>query len=228
MGLKVYRRVRWRALRFFPGGSLCFGRTAHERLQPGGVSMKQVIECAEDEVEDVPVSALLSVERKNRYGSLPDLEDEELADPEELERLAVAEEWAPVLALPVKAGRGWVQPVVDESGGVDFGAFGTVDFERTAPEFDKARYKADRLQEKLGDLLIMVGIVKERLPGKAKYLVLKYLKMGVIDLDHIASDDMRALAMLWLRAKRLQSEIADLRESSRARWARHLEAFLEV
>ena len=190
--------------------------------------MKQVIECAEDEVEDVPVSALLSVERKNRYGSLPDLEDEELADPEELERLAVAEEWAPVLALPVKAGRGWVQPVVDESGGVDFGAFGTVDFERTAPEFDKARYKADRLQEKLGDLLIMVGIVKERLPGKAKYLVLKYLKMGVIDLDHIASDDMRALAMLWLRAKRLQAEIADLRESSRARWARQLEAFLEV
>jgi len=44
--------------------------------------MKQVIECAEDEVEveDLPVSALLSVERKNKYGSLPDLEDEELAD----------------------------------------------------------------------------------------------------------------------------------------------------
>ena len=189
--------------------------------------MKQVIECAEDEVEDVPVSALLSVERKNRYGSLPDLEDEELADPEELERLAVAEEWAPVLALPVKAGRGWVQPVLDESGGVDFGAFGTVDFERTAPEFDKARYKADRLQEKLGDLLIMVGIVKERLPGKAKHQLLKYLSMSVIDLDHIISDDMLALASLYLRARRLQKEIAELREFSRARRAKQVEAFLE-
>jgi len=188
--------------------------------------MKQVVECEEDEVEDVPVSALLSVERKNRYGTLPDLEDEELADPEELERLAMAEEWGPVLALPVKSRRGWVRPTVDESS-VDFDAFASVDFQRTIPELDKARYKADRLQEKLGDLLIMVGIVKERLPGKAKYLVLKYLKMGVIDLDHIASDDMRALAMLWLRAKRLQAEIADLRESSRARRAKQLAAFLE-
>jgi hypothetical protein len=188
--------------------------------------MKQVVECAEDEVEDVPVSALLSVERKNRYGSLPDLEDEELADPEELERLAVAEEWAPVLALPVKSRRGWVRPVADESS-VDFDAFASVDFQRTVPELDKARYKADRLQEKLGDLLIMVGIVKERLPGRAKRLVLKYLKLGIIELDHIANEDMRALAMLWLRAKRLQAEIAELRESSRARRERRLEAFIE-
>jgi len=190
--------------------------------------MKQVIECAEDEVEGVPVSALLSVERKNRYGSVPDLEDEELADPDELERLAIAQEWAPVLALPFKSRRGWVQPAVDESGGIDFDAFGTVDFERAMPEFDKARYKADRLQEKLADLLIILGIVKERLPGKAKYQVLKYLKMGVIELEHIVSDDMRALAVLWLRAKRLQTEIADLRESSRARRAKQLAAFLEV
>jgi hypothetical protein len=72
-----------------------------------------------------------------------------------------------------------------------------------------------------------MGIVKERLPGRAKYQVLKYLKMGVIDLEHIPSDDMRALAMLWFRAKRLQSEIANLRKSSRARRVKQLEAFLE-
>ncbi len=188
--------------------------------------MKQVIECAEDEVEDVPVSALLSVERQNRYGSLPDLEDEEPADPDELERLAMAEEWAPILALPVKSRRGWVRPVADESS-VDFDAFASVDFQRTIPELDKARYKADRLQEKRGDLLILIGIVKERLPGKAKYQVLKYLSMGVIDLDHIVSDDMLALARLYLRARRLQKEIAELRESSRARRAKQMEAFLE-
>jgi hypothetical protein len=188
--------------------------------------MKQVTECEEEDVEDVPVSALLSVERKNRYGSLPDLEDEELADPEELERLAVAEEWAPVLALPVRSRQGWSGPVADESS-VDFDAFASVDFQRTMPEFDKARYKADRLQEKLSDLLIMVGIVKERLPGKAKYLVLKYLRMGIIDLDHVVNDDMLALARLCLRARRLQKDIADLREASRAKRVRQLAAFIE-
>jgi hypothetical protein len=31
----------------------------------------------------------------------------------------------------------------------------------------------------------LADIVKERLPGKAKYLVLKYLKMGFIELGHI-------------------------------------------
>jgi hypothetical protein len=183
--------------------------------------MKQITECVEDEVEDVPVSALLSVERKNRYGSLPDLEDEELADPEELERLAVAEEWGPVLALPVKAGRGWVRPVADESS-VDFDAFASVDFQRTIPEFDKAKYKAEKLKEKIGDLLILIGIVKERLSGRAKYL-----RMGIIDLDHIVNDDMLALAGLYLRARRLQKEIADLREASRVKRAMHLAAFLE-
>jgi len=188
--------------------------------------MKQVIAYEEDEVEDVPVSALLSVERKNKYGSLPDLEDEELADPEELERLAVAEEWGPVLALPVKAGRGWVRPVADESS-VDFDAFASVDFQRTIPELDKARYKADKLKEQLSDLLILIGIVKDRLPGRAKHLVLKHLRMGVIDLDHIVNDDMLALARLYLRARRLQKEIAELREASRAKRARQLVAFLE-
>jgi hypothetical protein len=188
--------------------------------------MKQVTECEEDEVEDMPVSALLSVERKNRYGSLPDLEDEELADPEELERLAVAEEWAPVLALPLKSRRGWVRPVADESS-VDFDAFASVDFQRTIPELDKARYKAEKLNEQLADLAILIGIVKERLPARARGLVIKYLRMGIIDLDHIINDDMLALARLYLRARRLQKEVAELREASRARRAKQLVAFLE-
>lgn len=189
--------------------------------------MKQAVECEEDEVEDVPVSALLSVERNNRYGSVPDLEDEELADPEELERVAMAEEWAPVLALPVKSRRGWVRPVADESS-VDFDAFASVDFQWTIPELDKARYKAEKLNEQLADLLILIDIVKGRLPRRAKYLVLKYLRMGVINLDHIVNDDMLALGRLYLRARRLQKETAELREASRARRARQLAAFVET
>ncbi len=162
------------------------------------------------EVDDVPASAWCR--RRNRYGSVPGLDDEELADPDELERQALHEEWGPVLRLPVR-GRGGFRPEIDEDG-VEFGAFASVDFKRTMPEFDKARYKADKLREELRDTLILLSIVKRRLPGKAKYLVLKYLRMAVIELEHVADDDMLALAKFYLRARRLRDEIRDLEEAS--------------
>ena len=62
----------------------------------------------ECEVEDVPVSPLLSEDRKNRYGSVPGLDDEELAEPWELERQVTLQEWGPVLALPVRGRGGWI------------------------------------------------------------------------------------------------------------------------
>lgn len=189
--------------------------------------MKQPVEQEDVEVEDVPVTPLLSVKRGSDYGSVPDLEDEELAEPWELERQVMAEEWGPILALPVKTRNGWGQPGFDESGGVDFGAFGTVDFERTVPEFDKARYKAEKLRDRLADLLILLSIVKERVPGRAKYLVLKYLKLGIIDLEHIANQDMRAVAELWVRARRMQQEIAQLRQVSATRQERRMKVWLE-
>ena len=176
----------------------------------------------------VPEPALLHVERRNQYGSIPDLDDEELADPEELERQAIREQWGPVLALPSKARQSSIWPAVDESGGVDWGAFGTVDFDRIVPDFDKARYKADKLREQLKDILITFSIVKERLPGKAKNLVLKYLRMGIIELEHIASEDMLCLARLYLRARAIQKEIAELEEFSRQRQKARTEAWLEA
>ena len=89
--------------------------------------MKQQAEFEDEyEVEDVPVSPLLAGDRKSRYGSVPGLDDEELADPWELEKQAILADWGPILALPVRTGRGWIQPRLDEDFGVDFGAFGTV------------------------------------------------------------------------------------------------------
>lgn len=164
----------------------------------------------------VPESAMLRRERRNPYGSVPGLDDEELADPNELERQVMLEEWGSVLALPVRAKRNPIQPVIDENGGVDWGAFATVDFERGRPAFDKARYKEDRLREQLRDVLIMFSIVKDRLP-RAKYLVLKYARMGVIELEHIVNEDMLSAAKLYLRARRLQREIAELEEARRRR-----------
>jgi len=172
---------------------------------------------------EVPESALLRREQGSKYGSVPGLDDSEMADPDELERQVFVQEFGPVLALPVKGDRSGIRPVVDESGGVDWGAFGTVDFERYRGGFDKVRYKADKLREQLKDLLILVSIVKERLPEKARYLVVKYMRMGIIGLEHIVNGDMLALARLCLRVERLRGEIKQLERVSKARRERQME-----
>jgi len=166
--------------------------------------------------------AVLRAEHGNRYGSVAGLDDDELLGPVELERVVYQQEFGAVLALPVKGSRGsGIRPVVDETGGVDFGAFGTVDFDRMYP-FDKLRFKVDKLREQLKDLVIRIGIVKERLPGRAMYMVIKYLKMGVIELEHISNFDMLCLARLYLRACRLRDEIGRLKEFGEARRQRRL------
>jgi hypothetical protein len=172
----------------------------------------------------VPESALLRREQGSKYGSVPGLDDSELADPDELERQILRQEFAPILALPVKASKGGIRPEIDENGNLDWGAFGTVDFDRYSGGFDKARYKADKITEQRKDLLIRFSIVSDRIKGEAKHLVLKYLQMGIIGLEHIVNDDMRALARLYLRARRLEQEIAELRQASERRRQRRAAA----
>ena len=171
----------------------------------------------------VPESALLQRERRNPYGSVPGLDDEELADPDELERQVYREEFGQVLALPLRGRGNGFRPELDEDG-VEWGAFASVDFERTMPEFDRARHKADKLREELNDVFIMFGIVEERLP-KARRQVLKYLEARVIELEHMATDDMLALGKLYLRAIRLQREIRKLKGVS---WKKMRKQLAEV
>jgi hypothetical protein len=155
-------------------------------------------------IDDVPASAALKAQ-SNRYGSIDGLDDDELADPEELERVAFQRDFEPVLSLPVKRREGWVRPNFDE------GAFGTVDFDRLVPEFDKVRYKAEKLREELRDLLITISIVKERLPSPASDVVLKHLKTGLVQMEHL-SEDMQCLAKLVGRADRLKKRLQDLQK----------------
>ena len=82
--------------------------------------------------------------------------------------------------------------------------------------------------EQLKDVLIMLSIVKERMPGGAKFRVLRYVKLGIIGLDQIANHDMVAMARLWLRARRLRQEIALLEAASRRRQERQSQAWLTV
>ena len=164
------------------------------------------------EIEGIPVSAEIKVVRPDRYGTVDGIGADELLTVNELDRLVFKQMWKPVLDLPVKRRGNWIKPQYDEYlDGYDLGAFGTIDFARLIPEFNKARYKAEKLQDEFESEVIMVDIIKERIPGKAKYLVLKYLKMGIIDLDHIENRDMHALARHCLRGWRLQKEIKSLR-----------------
>ena len=160
----------------------------------------------------VAESVLLKRVRRDRYGSVEGLDDSELANPDELERQVYREELAPILALPVQGNRRSIRPAIDEDGDLDWGAFGTVDFERMYP-FNKVLYKADNLHEQLKNVSIMFSIVKERLKTMAKYTVLKCLKIGTIELEHITDNDMRALGRLYLRIWRLRKQIAELREA---------------
>ena len=178
-----------------------------------------------DEGIVVPETVLLRRERKGKYGSVPGLDDSELVDPEELERQVFRQEFEPLLTLPTKPAKSWIKPSIDEDGRFDWGAFGTVDFERLYP-FGKAKYKADKLREQLKDVLIIFSIVNERIKTKAKYLVLKYLKMGIIELEHVVNDDTRALARLFLRVRKMQKEIAELRGADRQRAERRAEVFV--
>ena len=167
----------------------------------------------------VPEPVLLKVEQKDRWGHVPGLDDEELASPDELARQILRAEWGPVLELPVQGRQGGFRPDVNEDG-IVFGAFGSVDFGRAIPQFDKARYKADKLREQLKDTILMLEMIRQRLPRKPVALILKYLRMGIIDLEHISNFDAWRLGTLHLRARSLRKQIVELEEAS---WRRKQE-----
>lgn len=167
----------------------------------------------ENEIE-VPVSALIRVERNRGYGHVPGLQDDELADPHELERQVMIADWGPILALPCKAYSGGIRPVLDEFGHLDWGAFGTVDFSRIRPEFDKARYKADRLAEEQQDAINMLSIMKGHLSEEARTVVVTQIRAGLKDPYLLEDADRQGFARWWLRAQRLGRQIQALRKYS--------------
>ena len=158
-----------------------------------------------------PKIIAVDVEKKKEYGSVPGLDDDELADPEEIEQQVLKELYAPIWLLPYE--RRVYNPSFESEGTAGSNAFASVDFERGCERFNKARYKKDKLKEELKNVLIMMDIIKERLP-RTKYLVLKFLRMGIIELEHISDHDMYCLARRYLQARRLQKEIDRIEESS--------------
>jgi len=178
--------------------------------------MKQNIKFEVFDGVEVPVSPLLKRKRKNRYGSIADLDSEDLIEPAEIDRLYLREVFAPILALPVKTKKGWIRPNIDEDGAVECDAFGTVDFDRYT-DFDKALYKADKLREELFHERLMVELITGKIKTTAKYKVMDYVMTDILDVDDIEDVNMYCLAKRCLRMRRLQREIDELTERSQER-----------
>ncbi len=155
------------------------------------------------------------VERQVGYGSVIGLEDKELADPDELERQVTIAEWGPILAVPISGHQSVIRPCVDEFGQLDWGAFGTVDFDRLRPTFDKARYKADKLREQRRNDLFMLEMVRERVPPQARGWIRRLALDTDVDLDSIDNPNEWTYAKWLRRVRRLSDEIRELREFSR-------------
>jgi len=159
--------------------------------------------------------------RGEGYGSVAGLEDEQLAGPAELERQVMIAEWGPILQLPVRRRGGWIRPTIDEDGDLDWGAFGTVDFARLREPFDKALFKADRLQEELRHQVIMLETTGSHIPMALRLRILDEGRRGVLDLDEVEDMNEWFFARRYLRVKRLRNEIRELRRFSwerRKRW----------
>ena len=163
----------------------------------------------------VPAAALRQEQQRTRYGNLADLPDEELADPDELERAVYKEMWWPILRLPQQQWECPIRPNMDEDGHVDWGAFSTVDFDSYRPEYSKLRYKADQMKEQLKDQVNILRMISGRIPGRAKYKILWLVRKGRLDTDDITNWDMWQLAVGYVRAWRFRHEIEQVLARSR-------------
>ena len=173
----------------------------------------------------VPAAARGQEQRRTRYGTLADLPDEELADPDELERVVYKQMWWPILRLPQQRWECPIRPNMDEDGRADWGAFGTVDFESYRPQYSKLRYKVEQLKERGKDLVMTFEMISDRIPGTAKYKILKQVRQHILDTDDIEHWDMRQLALTYLRVIRLREEIERLQQVSREQQEKKTQEF---
>jgi hypothetical protein len=181
---------------------------------------KMIIEQASETEDDfeVPASALVRVEQSRGYGSVPGLDDDELADPDRLERQAYLADWGPILALPMPRHWQGPRPTRDEFGNWDWGCYGTVDYLRDQPVFDKARYKLGKLREQLRNELIMVELVREHVRPAERGRVRDLALYSEIELEEVADCDERAYAKWLRRVRALAAQIQRLQAWRRARF----------
>jgi len=149
------------------------------------------------DVDELPISGSIQVLRSTGYGTVPDLDNEEPADVHELQCMAAWQMYGPLLALPGRYG---------QTGRVVLDSDGEIDWDRIGPARGRRRRPQQRRTRELEHLRLLglIGLLSERIPGTAKYTVLKYVRMGILQLEHVTNADLRSVARLEARARQLQ------------------------
>ncbi len=154
---------------------------------------------AENEIIDVPVRPNIKRIKRDKYGGVPGMYKSEMADPDELERLAYKRFFEPVLTLPVK-GDMWSELSDMDS------AFNTHDFDRECPDrkFRRMIDKKQKLIDKLESSLITLSIVKQRLTKAVREEIILAVQNSRPYQSEI--DDAEAFYRLYRRAIGLRKE----------------------
>jgi hypothetical protein len=156
------------------------------------------------DIEDVPVSAGLKIVRR---GAEMDL-DEEAIEWAEVQRLIQEREWGPILCLP---------PTDDDffSGLQGGDAFDTHDYMRQyGGDFRKVRAAMTWSKREHRHALLMLEMILDRIPYRAKYAVLRLLKEGLIGPEHCMGE--MARAAYWYG--RVLAARATMERIEEARW----------
>jgi hypothetical protein len=153
-----------------------------------------------EEIDDLPVSAALAKSQQNPYGSVPGLDDEELADPEEIERVVMWQVWGPVLRLRSSQGRTWTRSGRQSWNAPDWEALGMVECQEPVLGGRPAWLVRNNELSQLWRVLGALEVVATRLPGRARRLLLKYVQSGLVEIEHVADLDMRAVVKLFIEA----------------------------
>ena len=158
-----------------------------------------------------PVSPTVRIEKQDHYGQIADLEDEEPADLAELDRMVLWQVWGPVLALRPVRGSVWSE--ADGCLEPDWQSVGMVDCKGPVRQWVASACCLADLRAELGQVLRGIEECGAQLPAPAQYLVLKWLRMGVITMEHVVDERMRELVRLYLRARDLRRSLAQLDSS---------------
>lgn len=118
----------------------------------------------------------------------------EEADAYELERWAVFRDYEPVLALRSKAEPAssvpWEAPIQE-----------VVHPRLTRPT------RLEELENKLQSTYALFEILKDRIPGQLKFVILKNVRLGMLRVEDIAHDEIRELARLDRKARVLERQV---------------------
>jgi hypothetical protein len=191
-----------------------FSQDIAEKAEVLNMNPKNIYEkyyCVEEPVSPLP---------GRRSSSIADLGQGNLILPADVEQVYLKAVFAPVLALPVKAYTGWIDPKVGDNVMIGIGAFGAV-------EFKEPQYGPDRLVERLSDELYRLDLISSRIKDTSKYKDIDLFLQGFYALEDFDGFDIYCLAEQSLRVRWLVGEIDEREKHKEIMRLMRLDGFSE-